>query len=338
MKILLLQLRRIGDLVCTTPAIEALRAHFPQAHLTLAVARENEPLLPAVRNVDEFIVTRRGVRDGMAWLRILSRRFDVAIDFTRNDRSAWLTFLSGAHTRITSTEMPAGFRRRAYTEFAPGSLVNLHTVDFHLAQLAPLGVAPTTITPILALPESARARASAIIDSELRGAPFAIFHPGAARAERFWEPERWAEVIDFAARELRLRPVLTGISSAMEQNHLAAIRSHLHTPALDLSGRIDLLVLSAFIERARLLVTLDTGPMHLATALRTPQVDLFGPGNPLHWRPRGSPAAVLFGDDPKPLETFQPRARRLPMNLISTQPVIDAMKALLSAPAASVVP
>ncbi|MEP6810750.1 MAG: glycosyltransferase family 9 protein, partial [Chthoniobacterales bacterium] len=331
-KILLLQLRRIGDLVCTTPAIAALRAHFPEAHITLAVARENEPLLPAIRDIDEFVITRRGLRDLAAWVKLRPGRFDLAIDFTRNDRSAWLTFLSHAPIRITSIELPHNFRRHAYTRFAPGSLLDLHTIDFHLALLSPIGIVPASAAPILALPDAARESASAIIRSKLADQPFAIFHPGAARVERFWEPARWAEVIEFAARDLGLRPVLTGISSAMEQDHLAAIRSHLRTDVLDLSGQIDLLTLAALIERARLLVTLDTGPMHLATALRTPQVNLFGPGNPLHWRPRGSPAVILYGENEKPLEEFVPRAPRLPMSLISTRAVIGGMKTLLATP------
>jgi ADP-heptose:LPS heptosyltransferase len=74
--------------------------------------------------------------------------------------------------------------------------------------------------------------------------------------------------------------------------------------------------------------------MHLAAATRTPQVVLFGPTNPFHWYPRESPALILHGESPFPLREFVSKQPRIPMNLISTQAVIDAMNALLSAPAA----
>jgi ADP-heptose:LPS heptosyltransferase len=76
----------------------------------------------------------------------------------------------------------------------------------------------------------------------------------------------------------------------------------------------------------------DSAPVHLAAATNIPQVALFGPTNPFHWRPRRSPALILQGDSGLPLQEFAPKQPRLPMKLISTQAVINAMDALLSAP------
>jgi len=89
------------------------------------------------------------------------------------------------------------------------------------------------------------------------------------------------------------------------------------------------------IGRARLLITVDSAPMHLASASRTPQVILFGPTNPFHWRPRESPALILQGTSTAPFVEFVPKQPRLSMNQISTEGVIDAMETLLSAPATS---
>src|SRR5437868_12005137 len=94
--ILLIQLKRIGDLVLTTPAMAALRQKFPEATVSLIISRNSAPLLPALPNVDRAYVMRRGVSDLPAFLAIARRRFDVCLDFTRNSRSAVLTFLSGA--------------------------------------------------------------------------------------------------------------------------------------------------------------------------------------------------------------------------------------------------
>jgi ADP-heptose:LPS heptosyltransferase len=170
--------------------------------------------------------------------------------------------------------------------------------------------------------------------------PFVLFHPGSARREKFWEPERWAEVITRATTQWKVHAVLTGGSSTLEKAHLAQIQAKLPRPVenspagsvIDLSGKLDLLTLAAMIAQARLVVTVDSAPMHLAAAAGTPQVVLFGPTNPFHWRPRESAALILQGESPLPLREFAAKQARLPMKLISTSTVIDAMNALLSTP------
>src|SRR5205809_1369295 len=339
MKILLIQFRRLGDLILTTPAISALREHLPAAQIALAVSGECAPLLPAIQGLRQTFLTKRGVRDLSAWMEIRRAGFDCVVDFTRNDRSAWLTFLSGAPQRIVSDRLKikSKIRLRFYNEFVDCAMKQMHTADYYLALLQPLGISATANDPLLELPAAAQQLASSIIADQIRHQPFVIFHPGSARVEKFWEPERWADIIEFAAKELDLFPVLSGGSTELERAHLTAIREKLHTTVLDLSGQLDLLSLAALIEYARLLVTVDSAPMHLASAAGTPQVILFGPTNPFHWRPRKSPAAILFGESPEPLHHFQAREAKRPMKQISTAAVIDAMRLMVSAPAASAV-
>jgi predicted lipopolysaccharide heptosyltransferase III len=338
-KILLIQLRRLGDLILTTPAISALREHRPGAQIALAVSHECESLLPAIQGLQKTFVTKRGLRDLSTWVQIRRAGFDCVIDFTRNDRSAWLTLLSAAPRRIVSDRLKikSKFRARFYNEFVGCAMKQMHTVDYGLALLRPLGISAAANDPVLDLPPTAKERAATIVREQIRNRSFAIFHPGSARAEKFWEPERWSQIIEFAATELGLFPVLSGRTNDLERAHLAAIREKLQTAVLDLSGGLDLLALAALLEHARLLVTVDSAPMHLASATGTPQVVLFGPTNPFHWRPRKSPAAILFGDSPEPMRHFQVPEPKRPMNEISTAAVIDAMRSMLSAPAASAV-
>ncbi|PYI41028.1 MAG: hypothetical protein DMC57_08930 [Verrucomicrobia bacterium] len=328
MKILLIQLRRLGDLILTTPAISALREHLPAAQIALAVPGESAPLLPAIQGLRQTFLTKRGVRDLSAWMEIRRAGFDCVVDFTRNDRSAWLTFLSGAPQRIVSDRLKikSKIRLRFYNEFVDCAMKQMHTADYYLALLQPLGISAGGNDPVLELPAWARQHASSIIADHIHHQPFAVFHPGSARAEKFWEPQRWAKIIEFASNELELFPVLS-----------SAIQKKLRTTLLDLSGQLDLLSLAALIEQARLLVTVDSAPMHLASAAGTPQVILFGPTNPFHWRPRKSPAAILFGESSEPLQHFQAREAKRPMKQISTAAVIDAIRLMVSAPAASAV-
>ena len=339
MRILVIQLRRLGDLILTTPVIAAIRKHQPQAQIVLAVAPECELLLPSLSGIQQTIITRRGLRDIGAWIELRRHCFDCTIDLTRNDRSAWLTLLSGAQKRIVSDRIrhQSRLRARCYTEFVRCTMKEMHTIDYYLALLQPLGILGATTELALDLPETARANASAIIKNRIEDKPFAIFHPGSAREDKFWETDRWAAAITFVAKELGLRAVLSSGASAAERRHLAAIRNRLEIPVVDLSGQLDLLTLAALIEKARLLVTVDSAPTHLAGASKTPQVILFGPTNPFHWRPRNSPVAILFGNSPQPLRNFQYQEGKHPMNDISTAAVIDAIGSMLSAPAASAV-
>ncbi len=336
LNILLLQLKRIGDLVLTTPAIAAIRSRYANANLTLVTSTGSAGLSPAIGGIDQVLVARGTLQNAGIWSAIAPRRFDYCIDFTHTDRSAFLTFLSHAKKRITSNRLKAHARARSlvYNEFVAASVRQLHTVDYHLALLQPLGIIDASPKVSLEPPPAERARADEILRAKGIDGPFAVLHPGSARAEKFWHADRWTRVIEHCAAR-NLQCVLTGSDSAMEQAHIADIKAAGRAPVIDLSGLVGLCSLTALLAKARFLVTVDSAPMHLAAAMRTPQLILFGPTNPFHWRPRFTPAVVLQAGHDAALAEFSPEMSGAPMNQISTNQVIDAMETLLSAPAAS---
>jgi predicted lipopolysaccharide heptosyltransferase III len=333
--ILLLQLKRIGDLILTMPAIATLRANFPDARVTLIVSNECVDLLPAISRVDRVLMAQRTLSDAALFITVARERFDCCIDFTQNDRSAFLAFLSGARKRIVSYRVrdQSKTRARIYNEFVDNRMRDMHTIDYNLALLEPLGVRNASCALHLDLPDAAREKADQLRRDFKIDNRFIIFHPGSARIEKFWDPARWAEVINHAGRNSDTDLVLTGGASPLEQTHIAEIKTKTRHQLIDLSGKTDLLTLTALIAQARLLVTVDSAPMHLAAAIQTPQVVLFGPTNPFHWRPRESPTLILQGASRTPLTEFSPVQARLPMSQISTEAVINAMDSLLSSPA-----
>lgn len=340
MKILLIQLKRIGDLILTTPAIGALRDKFPDSSISLVVSAAVKELLPAITGVDKVFEVRGKTDDALDWIALSLAKYDYCLDFTRNDRSSFLTFLSGARKRITSDhpKLRTKLRARSYNEFVEAPVGFLHTIDYHLALLKPLGIENASRTIRLELPEQTIAEADQLLhDAGVRD-DFVCFHPGSARAEKFWDASRWAKAIDHCARETGLACVLTGGRSSIEQAQIAAIKAAIKAATkskpIDLSGKTNLLTLAALVRKARLLVTVDSAPMHFAAAWDTPQVVLFGPTNPFHWHPRTESAVVLLGGTAAPVTEFKPKQRAVPMNQISTEAVIDAMESLLSAPAA----
>ena len=333
MNILLIQLKRIGDLILTTPAIAALREKFPRAHISLVVTDGTSELVPAIAGLDRTLIAKGRIGSAAHWFTVARRQYQYCLDFTRNDRSAFLTLLSGARTRITADHPRhrEKLRSLSYNVQVPVPIRLMHTVDYHLALLQPLGIDGASQSLNLRLPPGALESAERVLAAAGVRGDFLLVHPGSARAEKFWEADRWATVLEFAA-EHQLACVVTGGTSSLEQGHIAAIRDRTSTSFADLSGRMNLLTLAAVIRKARMLATVDSAPMHLAAALQTPQVVLFGPTNPLHWRPRFSPAVILQAGAPDPVTEFSPKQRPVPMNQISTEQVIHGMEALLNAP------
>jgi predicted lipopolysaccharide heptosyltransferase III len=334
--ILLIQLKRIGDLILTTPTIAALREKYPRASISLVVSAAVKELLPAITGIDKIFEVRGKTDDALDWIALSLGKFDYCLDFTRNDRSSFLTFLSGARKRITSDHpnLRTKLRARSYNEFVDAPVGDLHTVDYHLGLLKPLGIENASRTIRLRLPDETTAHANALLRTANVGEDFVCFHPGSARSEKFWDAKRWAEVIDHCASETGMSCILTGGRSSIEQAQIAAIKAAAKSKPIDLSGKTNLLTLAALVRKARLLVTVDSAPMHFAAAWDTPQVVLFGPTNPFHWHPRSESAIVLLGGNDGAVTEFNPKQRAVAMNQISTKAVIDAMEALLSVPAA----
>jgi predicted lipopolysaccharide heptosyltransferase III len=336
-KILLLQLKRIGDLILTTPAITALRRNYPDAHITLAVSNECAELLPAISHVDRVLIARRSLRDVAMVSSVAGKKFDYCIDFTRNDRSAFLTLLSGARRRVASYRVREQSRTRArvYTDLVGVRMRDLHTIDYNLALLQPLGVRAASCAPQLELPQAAREKADALRRDSKITRRYVILHPGSARPEKLWNAARWAKVIDHFGQDNELDLVLTSGPAAHERTHIAAIMDRTRQKFIDVSGKTDLLTLVALVGQAQLLVTVDSAPVHFAAASHTPQVVLFGPTNPFHWRPTDSPALILHGKSGTAVTEFAPVRPRFPMSEISTEAVISAMDSLLPRRAAA---
>lgn len=336
--VLALQLRRIGDLLLTTPALWAMRQ--AGAEVTLALSEGCAPLLPMLlgHSVDSTLIVRRR---GGPWanLRLAGRvargGFDAAVDFTGNDRSALLTRLSGGNRRVVARDTlrrAPPWRAWAYNRPVETPVRDRHTVDRHLEHLAGLGLprpAPFPREPpgpVLAIPEDARERAR-VATGEL--ARYAVVHPGSARPEKYWPPGRWARVINTLQGELGLPVALTGgRGDPFEDAHLAAILADAAPPRANVAGRLDLPALAALIDGAALFVGVDSGPMHLAAAARVPSVVLFGPTNPFHWRPRHAATRVLqAGHGDEPVEEFTPVSAANPMDLITAAAVVAACAA-----------
>jgi len=325
MRVLVIQLKRIGDVILTTPLLAALRRHAPGCAISIALDSSTATLGPAL-DVDRTLVFRRGLAGLGFWRELASGSFDVCLDLTGNDRSAIAAALSRARRRITWMRFSRKpLRRAVYTEFVESSVKGRHTADHHTDLLRALGFDAENIPLNLRLPQVARDEAAAAIALAGIAGPFAVVHAGTARAEKYWLPERWAEVIEFLRTELKLAVVLTGSGDGAERMHVESIQQSLDVKCPDFGGKISLLATAAVIEQARLLCAVDSAPVHLADAVGTPLVALFGPTNPFHWRPRRATSRIVTAwGDWKATPDFQ----KAPMSEISAASVIESIRSL----------
>jgi ADP-heptose:LPS heptosyltransferase len=336
-KILLLQLKRIGDLILTTPAIRCLREAFPQAQLALVADSSCATLLDCITVDERWIYHKGGGLKGLAgrglnaWLkhRFLPFRPDWTLDFTGSDRSTYLSALSRSRRRVAFQRFQKrALRKFIFTDFVRSSVIERHTADHYTDLLRPLGIERDNIPLEVHLTEEACASARILLASAGVRDSYAVIHAGTARPEKYWSAERWAEVIDFLRAVGGLVSVLTGSRDPVEQQHLSAIKSLLHCNTVDLSGKTDLASLAALIKGARVFCGVDTAAMHLADAMKTPCLALFGPTNPYHWMPRHVRSMVLRACTPPP---FGPRQNGGPMREISAASAINALKEVLGA-------
>jgi ADP-heptose:LPS heptosyltransferase len=303
-KILLLRLRRLGDIVLTTPAITLLKRAFPSASLTYLVEEPFRSLVEGNPHLDRIIaIPAKQPASGLIRLIRSIRRdgYDTLLDFHGGPRASWITLLGGAKLKVGYAIKTKGF---LYDVRVPrsGSTGPVHSVENHVNLVRALGVRidPAGIPP-LCLPEPSAAdksRVSALLAAGLGPEPdavrFAVLHIGAGNRFRDWGAENLAALAGFLVREAGVRVALIGSEGdrPIEERILADVPDGL----LTLAGRLSLMEMRELIRRAALFAGPDSGPMHVAASTPAPVIAWFGPTLPAHfapWRPDGGRTVIL---------------------------------------------
>ena len=333
MRVLAIQLKRIGDLILTTPALSALAAHGHA--VSLVVDGGCASLLPAIPDLDGALVyDKRGTKRGF-WGKIRAGKWDAVLDFTGNDRSAFMTLLSGAGRRVTFEWVrQRWWKRLVYREYVDSSVRLNHTCDHYLDLARALGVAERKPQPALIDSSAGWQVAEGLLEgSGVRGR-YLLIHPGTARAEKYWVERNWAVVIERLQR-LGAAVIITTGPDPFERAHVRRILEALGLP-VPVLGPPSLEVLSSLVAHAAVVASCDTSVVHLAAAFARPQVALFGPTNPFHWRPRHEQAVIFSAANPlAPLTDFLAKMKGAPMEQLQPEPVIAALERLWSSASAS---
>jgi lipopolysaccharide heptosyltransferase II len=305
-RVLAVRLDNAGDVLMTTPALRALAQSRPGRRVTLLTSPAGAEAARLVPEVGEVIVyeapwlkatpPRDSAQPDLEMTERLRReRFDAAVIFTVYSQnplpSALLCYLAGIPLRLAHCrENPYQLLTDWIHETEPEDGVR-HEVERQLDLVAHVGCTTADRRLSLAIPAEACVRASALLDRSGvdRTRPWAVLHPGATAPSRRYPSEQFAEVAR-GLRDAGWQLVLTG--KPEEEPDAAEVRRAAED-AVSLVGRLDFAALAAVISMAPILVSNNTGPVHIAAAVGTPVVDLYALTNPQH-TPWAVPNRVLF--------------------------------------------
>lgn len=308
MNILIVKLSAIGDVIHTLPSLAALRELYPEAHITWVVEEaaaglvNNHPLLNAVlisRRKSWIKYLRKGeisrpLREMRTFFRELRKRpYDLVIDFHGLLKSALIVLLSGGKRKLGYDSMQE-LSGLFYNEKIPEDM-NKHAVDRYLDFPRHLGAKIAKAQFILPSDNAAQTRMQSLLEKHhLENKKFIAVNPVAYWETKLWDDEKFARLADLIKAKLDIEVVFTG----SEKESIEKITARMQDKAVNLAGETTLPQLAYLYQKALLLVTTDSGPMHLAAAVGTPVVALFGPTNPQRTGPYGEGHTVIRADLP----------------------------------------
>jgi lipopolysaccharide heptosyltransferase I len=295
--ILIIKPSSLGDIVLALPALSALRRNFPDAKISWLVNDDFAGLLKGHPHLDEIILFERRLF-GKAWfnprafaalvslIRKLRRsEFDLVIDFQGLFRTAALSRLTGCRKRIGQA-CAREFAPVFYTDKIVQDKDCIHVVDYYLKIVKAAGTSDIAVEFIL--PQNAEADNSItglLNGSNVNPENYAVFIPGSAHNDKCWPVEYFAELAGRISLQFGFSIVATG--TAGEKDIVEQIKKLASVPITNFAGDTDIGELTALLRGARLVVSNDTGPGHIAAALGVPIVMIFGRSNPARIAPYG---------------------------------------------------
>jgi lipopolysaccharide heptosyltransferase II len=297
----------IGELLVITPVLRAIGKAYPEADVTVVVRPGSAPVLvgnPYVKKLLPLVgKERRGVLGVMrlaSWVR--SRNFDAALVLHTSFRSALITLMGAVPVRAGTTDEGRGFLLTHKKQRDKAA----YEVDEHLAVLELIGIPPDGRETEMFLTDEERSRANRLLDQALGHAsdstgwprPLVGLHPGASRQNRRWPLRHFVELAGRLEREANATPVF--FFGPREEDLAHAVtelreRDGKAVPAMVRPGNIR--ELAAAFESMDVVVTNNTGPMHVAAAMRTPGVFINGPTPVERWHPPGPLTTPVFAED-----------------------------------------
>ncbi len=301
-RILVMRYRFIGDTILTVPFLRNLRRCYPNAQIDVLVGPQSGEVLDGCPYVDNFIVfdttrfhkydrTEQKARNYWSYLGELRKNsYDLVFVLKRSLSSAFLAFATGAKYRVGYATEGRGFLLTHKVPFNK----NIHEVQSTLDVLRAANVAVVDDHLEAWLSAQERAAINIKVPQLAQASAKVLVHAAAAHPDKIYPTESWAEVVRMLKQDLNLTPFFTGARDDRQLYDSIAQMAGLEKECVNLAGELSLRESMAVYERMNLAVCVDSGPAHLAAAVGTPTLSLFGPTDPERWRPYGDKHRALF--------------------------------------------
>jgi len=325
-KVLFFKPGAIGDLLHTLPALKALIKRFPAAHITVVVSPGLESLIQGTPIADRVLVfdkskLKKSVKDLIGFvLQLRAERFDLFVDMQPSMRSLLVRRLCGAGQTLVYKKQKRG-RQGEH---------RIHATENFMDTLRPLGITDVVDNIVLPLTEETKRSVDRFLAENGIGEDRPLIalncSVGAARPARNWFPGRFAVLADRLVQNLGAAVIFIGGNEDRELVH--GVIEAMKERAVSAAGKLSIAESTALLARCACLVSSDTGPLHLATAVQTSVVGLFGSTDPQRTGPVGRGHQVLVKDLAcVPCEEKECRFGNRPcMDAINIDEVFDAVR------------
>jgi len=295
-RILLSRLRFMGDVILTTPLIRQLKKTFPDARLSYLTQEAFAPLLlhhPQLDEVIPFSTRGRLIEQARFYRQLRQRRFDLAIDLFGNPRTALMTWATGAAIRVGGDFRGRG---KLYNVRVPAPPVEPHALDFHWRSLAALGIEKgDDRTEIFVTPAEKKWARECLTGFKIDlSRPVVGLHPGATWPNKRWPEKYFAELaLQLFKKDLQVLITQGPGEESIAQEVIWRTSAQQRNATIVLLPVLSLRQLASVQQQMRVFVSNDCGVMHLAVAVGTPTIGLFGPSQPHIWFPYDQTAGHL---------------------------------------------
>ena len=303
-RVLVVKLRHHGDVLLASPVLSALKSRAPRAEIDALVYADTEPMLSAHPSVSRvYGIDRgwkalgplaRGRREWGLFRELRDRRYDLIVHLTENWRGAWLARSLGVRWAVAPRVSGRGrFWKNSFTHLVSAPLAGgRHVVESNLDALRRIGIHPAPNERALTLvagPAAEERVMRLLAERGLSSQSFVQVHPSSRWRFKCWPAEKMAALIDRLHAQ-GARVVLTAAPDPAEVRMIEDIQERLAQPvAANLAGALSLKELAALTAQARLFIGVDSAPMHIAAAVGTPAIAIFGPSGADLWGPWGKP-------------------------------------------------
>ncbi len=301
--ILVIQLGDIGDVVLTMPTIRALRENFPENNLIVCVREIAKELIedcPWVNGVISVNKQKRSIKKLIIYQKnffgtLRKYHFNIAIDLRTGTRSALLAFLSGATYRIGRfSDDGRLWRNKLFTHLVrPINELSQYSAEHNLNIISPFHLSIENSLPVLNVPSKRKEKARTILTQENVpiDKPIIAIHPFSLWKYKEWRREGFISLIDHITAKYHFSVIITG--SPAERLRAKEMIEKCKTKVFNLAGKTSIGELPGVLQACKLFIGVDTAALHIAAAVGTPTVGIFGPSSPISWAPRGNQHCVV---------------------------------------------